>query len=114
MSRLLLTSDWHFSDNPRDAYRFGAVERIRQIGVEHDVDHFYILGDLTDFPDHHSAAFTNQVVDTLSKFAEHCHVTIIRGNHDASDPAIPFFRFINASRACACSPSLRSTPTASP
>ena len=100
MRRLLLTGDWHLSDNPRDAYRFGAVDRIRELLAKHKVDDLFILGDLTDYPDGHSAAFTNRIVELLAKLASGCCVHIIRGNHDASDPAIPFFRFINQIEGC--------------
>lgn len=96
MRRLLLTGDWHLNDNPRDAYRWGAVEQIKLIAEGSNVTDIFILGDLTDFPDHHSAAFTNKVVDLLVRLSAGRCIHIIRGNHDASDPMIPFFRFVNA------------------
>jgi hypothetical protein len=97
MTRLLLTADWHLTDNPRDVYRWGAVEQVRKVAAKYQVTDLFILGDLTDSGDHHSAAFTNRVVQTLSRFAEQCNVHIIRGtlSHDGSDPSLPFFRFIN-------------------
>jgi hypothetical protein len=100
MRRLLLTCDWHLSDNPRDAYRFGAVEQIRKLISENHVDDLFILGDLTDHPGGHSAAFTNRIVELLAAIGVVCHVHILRGNHDASDPSVPFFRFINCIPGC--------------
>jgi hypothetical protein len=101
MRRLLLTGDWHLSDNPRDAYRFGAVQEIRKLIKQHSVDDLFILGDFTDFPDHHSASFTNRIVELLAGIATAgACVHIVRGNHDASDPSVPFFRFINCVESC--------------
>jgi hypothetical protein len=96
--RLLLTADWHLSANPRDDYRFAAVDEVRKIAVEQQVEHLFVLGDMTDRAGPHSAAFTNRVVETLAAFTAHCPVTIVRGtaSHDGDDPATPFFRFVNA------------------
>lgn len=99
--RLLLTADWHLNDNPRDAYRFAAVERVRRIAIERQVDHLFILGDLTDHGEGHSGSFTNRVVETLGLIATFCPVTVLYGtaSHDG-DPRTPFFRFINAIPDC--------------
>ena len=100
MRRLLLTGDWHLSDNPRDAYRYGAVEQIRKLIREHNVDDLFILGDLTDHASGHSPAFTNRVVELFAGLGAITHVHILRGNHDAADPSVPFFRFLNCVPGC--------------
>jgi hypothetical protein len=99
--RLLLTADFHLNDNPRDAYRFTAAEQVRRIAIEQAVDHLFILGDLTDHGEGHTAAFTNRVVETLALIATSCPVSVIYGtaSHDG-DPRTPFFRFINAIPDC--------------
>lgn len=98
---LMLTADWHLNDNPRDDYRFAAVEQVRRAIITHKPVHLFVLGDLTDHGDGHSAAFTNRVVSTLALIATHCPVTILYGtaSHDG-DPRMPFFRFINAVPDC--------------
>ena len=100
MRKLLLTCDWHLSENPRDAYRYGAVEQIRKLIREHKVNDLFILGDLTDYAGGHSDLFVNRVVELLASLASETCVHIVRGNHDASDPAVPFFRFVNAIERC--------------
>ena len=100
MRRLLLTGDWHLNDNPRDAYRWGAVEQIAKLARKHAITDMFVLGDLTDKAGGHSDLFVNRTVELLARLASSFDVHILRGNHDASDPAVPFFRFVNAIKGC--------------
>ncbi len=94
----LLISDLHLTDNPRDSYRWGlfpwlAEKKMQGAGV-HDV---FILGDITDAKDHHSAKLVNKIVDAvvgLYRSTGALCVHILRGNHDGYDPDCPYFRFL--------------------
>lgn len=88
----LLASDLHLTDRPRDAYRFGLFKWLASRQREHNVDATFILGDLTDRKDNHSATLVNQLVDNLLLLDP--PIYILRGNHDCIDPANPFFRFL--------------------
>jgi calcineurin-like phosphoesterase family protein len=94
--RELLTADLHLSDHPRDEYRFRFVEqRLPKLLKHYAVDTLYILGDLTEQKDYHSARLVNRIMDALVAAAEHAEVVWLRGNHDYSaDMDNPFFGFI--------------------
>jgi hypothetical protein len=91
---VLVTADLHFSANPRDAYRHAFMDRLHKMLGTYDVQHLLILGDLTEEKDKHGSWLTNQVVDHVRALSECCPVTILQGNHDAVDPAYPFFQFL--------------------
>jgi calcineurin-like phosphoesterase family protein len=95
--RDLVTSDLHLSDNPRDEYRFLFLEqRLPKLIKSYAVDRLYILGDLTEQKNYHSAALVNRCIDALVKIQEgYCqHIVLLRGNHDyEADVDNPFFGF---------------------
>src|SRR5882724_7118261 len=90
----LLTSDLHLSDKPRDAYRFGLFPWLAKQQKAHNVDAIFILGDLTENKDRHSAKLVNQTIESLLTLRP--PVYILRGNHDGIDPGSPFFKFVNS------------------
>lgn len=90
----LVTADLHLTDSPRDAYRFGIFNWLAQQQEKYDVDSTFILGDLTDKKDRHSAVLVNRIVDELKKLKP--PVYILRGNHDGINPDTPFFKFLNS------------------
>ena len=93
--KILITSDLHFSASPRDAYRFVFLqETLPQMIGDHQSALVLILGDLTEATDYHSAQLVNTIVDGLCECAMQCNLDIIPGNHDATDTALPFFRFL--------------------
>lgn len=91
---VLLTADLHLSENPRDSYRGHFQKWLRDYVTAHnEIDDVYILGDLTEAKDRHSAWLVNQVVDSIYALSGLCPVTIICGNHDRADADQPFFEF---------------------
>lgn len=63
----------------------------------HQVRYLFILGDLTESKDYHSARLVNKLVSGLLR----CYrdgglikIYILRGNHDGIDPSCPFFQFL--------------------
>lgn len=91
----LLTSDLHLTDKPRDEYRWRIFPFLRRIGAETNSEYIFILGDLTDEKDNHSARLVNRICDNLTDLALSYKVVILRGNHDGLDPNLPYLKFVN-------------------
>ncbi len=91
---VLITSDLHFAENPRDHYRFRLFPFLKKQIKEHKVKQLLILGDLTETKDRHSAWLVNTISDGISDLSKLCRVLIMRGNHDAVVPSFPFFKFV--------------------
>lgn len=93
---MLITSDWHLTDNPADEYRWKIFQRVRRLCTKYDQKEVFILGDLTDKKDRHSAQLVNRIVSNVNWLAEQVEVHILAGNHDYIDPATPFFSFLDS------------------
>lgn len=93
---ILVTSDLHFSSNPRDEYRHAFVKTLRGMVNEHRVNILMILGDLTETKDRHDAELVNRVVGHIDRLAQSVgKLILLRGNHDwLNDPEMPFFKFL--------------------
>jgi DNA repair exonuclease SbcCD nuclease subunit len=89
----LITSDLHFTDSPKDAYRFGLFDWLLQQQKKFSVDATFILGDLTGDKDKHSSTLVNHVVAGFKKL--HSPIFIPMGNHDRLSPNMPYFYFLN-------------------
>lgn len=90
--RYLFTSDLHFTDRPRDAYRWEIFDFLRTQVKSRKIDAVFILGDLTDQKDHHSSKLVNRIVAELQSLDTRWW--ILKGNHDYVDPKLPFFSFL--------------------
>jgi hypothetical protein len=90
---LLLTTDLHLSDQPRDARRFGLFKWLAKQQEKHAIDATLILGDITERKDRHSSLLVNRTVEELLRLKP--PVYILRGNHDGIDPNSPYFKFLN-------------------
>lgn len=95
MNKLLISSDWHLTDNPNDEYRWGIFNWMYKQAKEDKVDTICILGDLLDKKDFHSAVMVNRVVDELNKLSEVAPIYLLRGNHDGIRADLPYLKFIN-------------------
>ena len=62
-----LIVDTHFTDNQRDAYRFGIFDWIVKQQRDKPVAATFFAGDLCDAKDRHSATLVNRVVAGLTK-----------------------------------------------
>jgi DNA repair exonuclease SbcCD nuclease subunit len=89
----LITSDTHFSDKPRDSYRFGLFPWLLAQQAKYKPVAIFILGDLTEGKDRHSSQLVNKVIDGLTSLRP--PVYILRGNHDCINADLPFFQFTN-------------------
>ncbi len=95
MSNFIVTSDLHLTEKPQDVYRFGLFPWLMEQCIEYKVKYVFILGDLTDFKDNHSAKLVTDIVHYLTNLAKFAKVIILKGNHDYVDPYRPFFGFLN-------------------
>ena len=96
MAKIFFTSDWHLTDHPQDEYRWGVVDwTIRNI-TNRQADALFILGDVTHSKDSHPSRLVNRLVDSLQRAAKICPVFVLMGNHDYTDPKVPFFDFLNS------------------
>lgn len=94
MVRILITSDLHFTDRVKDEHRWELFPWLRR-RIEHlEVDALFVLGDVTDEKNNHSAYLVNRLVEGFSSIQVHTH--IIKGNHDYTDPDDPYLNFLNA------------------
>lgn len=89
----LIVGDLHLTDRASDQYRFGIFDWMRRQQAK-DVAATFLLGDLTNQKDHHSATLVNKIVAGLVSLKP--PVYIDRGNHDyKANQANPFFHFLN-------------------
>lgn len=95
MESFLLVSDLHLTDDPWDEYRWGLFPWIEVQQQEYNLDTLFILGDLTDKKDNHSAILTNRIVQAVDRMSRiFAHVVILMGNHDYLLRDHPFFQFL--------------------
>lgn len=91
----LVTSDWHLTDDPRDAYRHDWVKgELVRLVQKHKPDELLMLGDLTEHKGGHSAELVNQIAGYLYVLSQHCNVYVMRGNHDGYTADRSFFEFV--------------------
>jgi len=94
---ILLISDLHLTANPREEYRWALFTWLAEAIPQNGVKDLFILGDLTDAKDYHSARLVNRMVNTLLGLYRQTGLTnihILRGNHDGTDPRCPYFEFL--------------------
>lgn len=91
----LIISDLHLSDNPLEEYRFYVFDWLEELKEQYDIENIFLLGDITEKKDHHSAKLVNMVAEELNALASNIYrLWILRGNHDGVDPSWPFFKFL--------------------
>lgn len=92
----LIVSDLHLTDNPRDLYRWAIFPQLTALCKEHRIVNLFVLGDLCEAKDNHSAALANRVVDGLMQLHDEvCNTYVLMGNHDRIEASVPFFRFLD-------------------
>jgi DNA repair exonuclease SbcCD nuclease subunit len=93
--KLLLTGDWHFTNNPKDSYKFNIFNILKSLHYDNVFDELIFLGDLTNEKDRHQAALIKKIVDGLKTLNDQAiPITMIFGNHDYVDYNTPFFSFL--------------------
>lgn len=98
--KVLATGDLHFTDAPEDDYRFEIFDWLLAKADQYDASAVAILGDITDHKDHHSSALVNRIVDGIVRLRDEggLEVHILKGNHDYTEEANPYLRFLHTLR----------------
>jgi len=91
----LLLADPHITDNPHEDYRLLLREEVARVVEKYKAETIIILGDLTVEKDRHSYWLVNWWVDTIVKWSKQVPVIILMGNHDYTDPTLPYFKFLS-------------------
>lgn len=89
----LVVSDTHFTENPRDNYRWELFNWLKQKVSELNVQEVIHCGDACDSKDRHPSSLVNRFCDELVDLSTKCRITLLAGNHDYIDPTLPFFNF---------------------
>ena len=93
---VLLIADPHITDDPRESYRLLLREEVTRVVKKRKAETIIILGDLTVEKDRHSSWLVNWWVDTIVTWSKQVPVIILKGNHDYTDPSLPFFKFLSS------------------
>lgn len=92
----LFTADLHLTDNAADAYRWEFLIWLEKALQAHRVEYLFVLGDLTDKTDRHSAKLVNNLVSHFQRLANRCRaIFLLKGNHDYVDSELPYFKFLH-------------------
>ena len=92
----LLTADWHLTDNYADEYRWEVFDTIVDLHDRLKFQTLYIMGDVCDRKDKHSAALVNRVIENLRRLlVKGIMVDVLLGNHDKPLSGIPYWAFLN-------------------
>ena len=98
MSNNLLATDLHLTDNALEEYRWVFMEtQLPALCVKHKIDNVYLLGDVWDRKDRHSATLVNRSARALQGVANAIpgDVVIQMGNHDELIVGSSFWEFLN-------------------
>lgn len=92
---ILLFTDIHLTDSPRDEYRWEFLNYIYNYVCKNPIDDVFILGDLCDRKDKHSSVLVRRVSDTLHRLSKKVPITILAGNHDIPNGGTYFWSFLD-------------------
>ena len=96
----MITSDLHLTDRVQDEYRWEIFPWLKKQAKKHEVSRIYILGDITDAKDRHSAALVNRIADGFWGLSMHTPLYVVIGNHDYdTDPTRPWLRVFSGQLA---------------
>jgi hypothetical protein len=94
---MLVTADWHLTDQLENEYRWQVFNELHRI-LTANPQPLYILGDLGDRKDRHPAGLVNRLVDELQQLqvcVGNHGITILMGNHDQPLNGQPFWNFLS-------------------
>lgn len=101
-SKVLMVSDLHFTDKPKDEYRFSVFPWIKEEARKRNIKSLFILGDITDEKDNHSNRLINRIIDNYADLVENdFSIFTLMGNHDYIDEKVPALRHLNHFMNCA-------------
>lgn len=95
---VLVTCDWHLDDHPKNAYRWNIFNAVANWIDSQKIatPTVYMLGDLTDRKDKHSAALVNRVEDEFARLLDMgASIYVLKGNHDQPLNGPPFWSVLD-------------------
>lgn len=94
---VLFLADLHLTDRPGDEYRWAVCKWVVEKCKAFPIGEVVIMGDLTHFKDNHSSRLVNRIMsDLINPILQlGVPITIVQGNHDYTDPDMPFFGWLN-------------------
>ena len=94
---MLLTADWHLTDLPQDEYRWKVFVHVSDWMRQHkDNNQIFVLGDITDRKDRHSAQLVNRLVTEFKILIDAGAVIyVLMGNHDKPLTGTPYWTFLS-------------------
>jgi len=94
---MILTSDLHLVDGPSEEYRWAVFDHLIELIERYDDTKVFILGDLCDRKDRHSAELVNRILDQFSRINLATGATIhcLLGNHDKPLTGTPYWEILN-------------------
>lgn len=99
---ILVTSDLHLTDKTADVYRWEIFtflsRQVESLKEKYKEVELFVLGDITDFKDRHSANLVNSIIISFQTLIEKDgikNIYFLRGNHDCIDETWPFFKFLD-------------------
>lgn len=96
MKNKLVITDFHFTCNPLDFYRWEIFTTLKNCIKEYDIHTLIILGDLCEDKDNHSYRLPNMFINQLEQLCSNLEsVIILCGNHDYVDYNTPYFKFLD-------------------
>lgn len=94
---MILTSDWHLTDDTNDEYRWAVFGELRKAMRAYKDQDIRILGDLTDRKDRHTGALVNRLVKELNALVDvGATIVCLKGNHDAPLNGEPYWSFLSS------------------
>jgi hypothetical protein len=93
--KILLTSDWHFTDSIYDEYKWELFPYLKNLCQFESIDRIFMLGDITEKKDNHPSKLVNKLTESITFLSQTVPIIFLQGNHDAVDANIPFFKFLN-------------------
>lgn len=92
---ILLTTDWHLTDDADNEYRWEVFDILAEIITKETISLVVLAGDLSDRKDRHKGAFVNRVVAEISAVAYRVPFYILKGNHDQPLTGPAYWQFLN-------------------
>ena len=93
---MILTADWHLDDKPENNYRWEVFRALEKLLATTEEKEIFVLGDLGDRKDRHSADLVNRVFDEFNGLLAHgADIHVIMGNHDAPLNGPAYWEILN-------------------
>jgi DNA repair exonuclease SbcCD nuclease subunit len=98
VNNILLSADWHLTDNDIEKYRWNVFDVLIKTSIENQVNTIILSGDIFDRRDKHPGtlinSFINAILDIKQKI--NAEILILAGNHDTPLKNTYYWSFLNS------------------